>query len=214
MLDDHAQHIAGLCAERHAHADLVCTLRDRITHHAVNADCRQQQCHAGKYAEQQQAELRRRERTVEQFANVANITNRLIGVEPAHLFSDCCCQRSRLTFGLHGEHQRIAIPFAAKLVQRRVDIRWRRQIQAAAFDIGDDADDQAADGTIPRRQRVGRQQIVGRPHPDGLANRVVGGEKASRQRLVDDGNGLRILVVLRRKCAALAHTNAEGAKVI
>src|SRR5262247_2298565 len=43
-------------AERHANADLVQPLRHRVTHHAVDADGRQQHRDGGKQTEQQRAE--------------------------------------------------------------------------------------------------------------------------------------------------------------
>ena len=56
MYHRHLQNIAAFRTERDADPDLACLLRNGVTHHAVNADRREDEREPGKDREQQHAE--------------------------------------------------------------------------------------------------------------------------------------------------------------
>src|ERR1044072_6050905 len=60
-----SEHVDDLRAERHAHADLVCSLRDVVRRHTINTEHREQHGHACKCAQQQHWTSSRRRRNID-----------------------------------------------------------------------------------------------------------------------------------------------------
>src|SRR6185369_2955453 len=95
-----------------------------------------------------------------------------------------------------------------------IDERRRFLIQASTFDVGNNADDRAANETVFRTLLVRRQKVFRWSHPDRLAKRILATEETLRECLVDNRYRLRIAFIVAVERTALFHCNAEGAEVI
>ena len=105
MRNHHPLHAAPARAERHAHADLVRTLRDGVRDHAVDAHSRQHQRRSGEEREHEKREAALRERAREALFHPAQTRHRQERVRGPDGLLDRCRERPRVGRG-RAHHQR------------------------------------------------------------------------------------------------------------
>jgi hypothetical protein len=81
LLDDHAQHMTGLRAESHAHADLLRALRNGVGHHAVEADGGQQQGDGAEHGHEAGGDFLRIERCADELLERRGVKDGDVGIE-------------------------------------------------------------------------------------------------------------------------------------
>jgi hypothetical protein len=114
----------------------------RISHHAVDAERRQQQRRQGEHRQQPHAEPARRERVVEDLLDRAELSNRQLRIEPRDFAAHSVCQRQRIAGGPHGEmHPADPAAAAAGLQVRLVNMGEKLFIRRRLIHIADDAGD-------------------------------------------------------------------------
>ena len=155
-------------ADRHADADLARALRDRIRHHAVESDRRQDHREAGEDREQQHGELPLRERARDHVIHRARSAERDSFVDVRRRRSAAAGSRlsGLAAVVLHDEEH--ARP--ARLPERLINLRPRRRLQREMAHVANDADD--------LELLVVRPEIL-----DDLADRIFAGKGDAARRL-------------------------------
>ena len=179
-----ALHVPDACAERHANADGLRLLRDRIRDDAVDAERGQQQAESGECCHEQHEEAARGDGAVDDGLDGPELGGRLFGIQFAQSAEDARGERRGRQAG--ADHQLCAR--RSLLRCRVVDLRAGSALHRFFVDIVDDADDSVflfvahenlADGVL-----TGPVDASGRgvDEDDSLAVRSIGpGEVAAVQ---------------------------------
>ena len=88
MQNDKAKDVTPLCAERHAHSNLVRALHDEERHDAVNSDGGENERDRGKNSEQHDREMSRRDGFGDHLLKRAHVGNRLRGIDCLNFAAD------------------------------------------------------------------------------------------------------------------------------
>ena len=151
--EHHDEHAPAVRAERLAHANLVDALGDRVRHHAIDPDGRQQECESGEGG-QHQALKRRGPSEPPMMSSMLcspNITMPALTLLAARLRAGAGAYGSpsvRTTYALPVETRSITLSgnWRERDVHLRPDPRRRIGVQSPLLDVADDADDLALHG--------------------------------------------------------------------
>ncbi len=137
--DDEAKHVARLRAQRHADADLLSALRDRISHHAVNPDAARISAAPAKTVKSNVETRRVPIDCSDHVFHGADVVDRLVLIEAQHFASHGGSNRGGIAGG--SNHQRHEIP-APVLRVRHIHLRARsphpEQFRLGVADYADD----------------------------------------------------------------------------
>src|SRR5581483_6265890 len=194
--DHEAQHRGAAGAERDAEVDLARALRDQITDDAVDAERGQEQRGGGKDAEQQRGQAARGGGRVDHLLHGADAVDGDGRVDGADRSAGGGGDRRGVAGRAHDEGHARGRPL--RLMQ--VQFGNGRRFQAAAAEVGDDADDR------PRAAAVGEH--------DAAADRVAGAEEAAHEGLVHKGHGRGAESVVGIKRAAAGERDSHGGEEI
>ena len=175
-------------------------LRDRVAHHAVDADAGEHQRDDREATEQHQVQALRGNRIGTQLLHGVEVKNRLIGIDRQHLLAHRRGEAHRVAAGLD-RHRHAGVWQLAEWVVRLHAVRVL--LQAFHLDAPHDADD--------LDQRVTRVVAAG---PDVMAYRVFVGPVAARELLVDERDARRVFGVGLCEVAPLENGDAQRAEVI
>src|SRR6185295_4596450 len=165
-----------LGSQSHSYANLVCALRDRISHHTVDSNRRQQQRDAGKDPEQHHRESFLQHRVRNYLLHRHHSIDRLVLVHFVDRFANRSGEPGRITFGSR-EQIRIALR-ALRLWE--VILLFDFSVETIALDVLDDADDRAPVELAILAVKKGR---------DSFAYRILIRPVTRGKRLIDDRDG-------------------------
>src|SRR5262249_7311358 len=147
LSDYQPQHMAGLRSQRHANADLLRTLRDRVGHHAVDADGRQRQRQRGEPGEQEHHETPPGDGFREQVLHRRDVKDSLVTIYAADLVSNCTERLGRVTSSADGQRE----PGDGRLRYGKVAFHRALFVDAVLFDVAYAPDDSAPGLRMRRR---------------------------------------------------------------
>ena len=93
LTHDETQNIHALRAQGHTNTDLLRSPADRVTHHAIESDCREHERDAREDPEQDHVEAARSDRRAEQLLQRLHAPDHLVWIESFHFRA---CKRREL----------------------------------------------------------------------------------------------------------------------
>ncbi len=201
--DDEAEDGGLRRAQRHANADLVRALRDRVSHHAVNPDRGEEKRGRGEDRKQERVEARPGER------RVRCIPQRLLHSlgEYSDRPSANCARTAEVRLAAFSTRVRTTSEVIVERNLRQRQIHLRRVViaQRAVFHVPDHADDLAHQRLLIAGAEAGR---------DPFADRVLPREKLAREELVHDHDRRRFERVVLVEDPPLRARDADGLEVV
>ena len=207
--DDLEPHLSLSRTERHAKPDLSCPLRDRVGHHAVDPDARQQERQCGEPAIERHVQPIGCQLLTDDLIHRSHFHQRQLGIHRLNLRSETLSQCARVGCRTNRDHRLRPRSLCERHVElRRLGIPEPLDSANVAHHPDDMPLDSCTRDTGPGAQsRCPRNQLV---HPHSLLHGITAGEKELDETLVDHGHALRVRPIVSGKCAAALETDPKG----
>src|SRR5262245_16004385 len=195
--ENQGHYLLALSAERHAQADFVRPLRNRVGKQRVKTHCRKQQRDASKRSREPRCNARENQRRAERGIHRGEKSKGYRAVERGDRGAHGRLQRRRVAVGAYDE----GANRLRKLAKRHIHFVGRGLIEIGALHVGYHADDFTFDFAVAAAEQ-------------NFSESRFAVEESLRERFVDDANLWGLVVVAFVEYAAFAERDAHRREIM